>query len=123
MLHMNDIRAANKREKSAKYGNRKTDVDGITFDSGREAARYAELRLMERAGEISGLERQVPFELIPAQLLTNGSTERSVVYVADFCYWQGGHFVVEDAKGHRTPEYIIKRKLMKRIHDIEIVEV
>lgn len=120
MLYMKDIRAANKR---AKYGNRKTAVDGIEFDSAREANRYAELKLMEKAGEISCLDLQTPFELIPAQLLSDGSTERSCTYVADFSYWQDGRFIVEDAKGKRTSEYIIKRKLMKQVHNIEIREV
>lgn len=107
----------------SKYGNRKTEIDGQVFDSAKEANRYMELRLMERAGEIVGLECQVPFELVPRQTMTDGTVERAVAYVADFTYWQDGHFVVEDAKGKRTPEYIIKRKLMKKVHDIEIVEV
>ena len=79
--------------------------------------------MLERAGEISSLECQVPFELIPTQKLSTGKTERAVNYIADFTYWQDGHFVVEDAKGVRTKEYVIKRKLMLERHDIEIREV
>lgn len=105
-----------------KYGNRKVTVDGIQFDSVKEASRYQELRLLERAGEISGLERQVPFELIPEQTRSDGKKERSIVYIADFIYWMDGHMIVEDVKGLKTKEYILKRKLMLAIHGIEIQE-
>lgn len=107
-----------------KYGNRKTVVDGITFDSRAEARRYQELRLLERAGQISDLRLQVCYPLIPVQRLSNGNAERAVVYVADFTYFDDrGQLVVEDVKGARPKEYIIKRKLMKYFHDIEIKEV
>lgn len=106
-----------------KYGNRRTVIDGIPFDSQREARRYQELRLLERAGEISELRLQVSYPLIPAIRLRSGKMERGVTYVADFVYTERGETVVEDAKGVRTKEYIIKRKLMKQVHDIEIREV
>jgi hypothetical protein len=107
--------------KPAKYRNVKTEVDGIRFDSKREAACYRRLKLLERADKINALELQVRFPLtIRGQLVTT--------YVADFRYqerrdhgqWQD---VVADAKGHRTREYLIKKKLMKAIHGIEIMEM
>ena len=107
-----------------KYGARKVTVDGIRFDSLKEARLYRDLKLMERAGEICDLQLQVPFELIPTQKDEKGKViERKVVYKADFTYWQGGRFVVVDAKGVRTKEYIIKRKLMLQKYNIRVQEV
>ena len=107
----------------SKYGNKKTNNKGVLFDSGRESRRYSTLLLMQKAGEISNLERQVAFELIPKQRLSNGKCERSCKYILDFRYTDKDDFVVHnDSKGKRTPEYIIKRKLMKFIHGIEILE-
>lgn len=109
-----------------KYGNRKVEVDGITFDSQREAKRWRDLKLVEAAGEISHLERQVPYELIPAirDEKTGKVIQRSVTYVADFVYQTaGGEWIVEDAKGYRTEAYKIKKKLMLWRHGIRIVEV
>lgn len=125
----------------AKYGNRKVVVDGITFDSEREAHRYTELKLLEKAGKITGLQLQREFELIPAQrkmtdqIYTKGSNkgkfkpgkviEHKCSYVADFVYWdlETGEMIVEDVKGMRTKEYIIKRKLMLYKYGIRIREV
>lgn len=107
-----------------KYGNRKTEVDGITFDSVKEANRWMELKLLERAGEITFLERQVPYVLIPAQRDLKGKLlERECKYIADFVYTENGKVVVEDTKGMRTPEYIIKRKLLLERYGIRIKEV
>lgn len=112
-----------------KYHNKKVRVDGITFDSVREARRWQELKLMERAGEIRGLKRQVDFELIPSQRYTDWrtgkmKTERAIKYVADFVYRdRDGLMVVEDTKGFRTPEYVMKRKMMFWFHGIVIREV
>lgn len=93
----------------SKYSARKTAVDGIVFDSAKEARRYCELKLLERAGEISDLQMQVKFELIPKQ-----DGESAVNYKADFVYTEkDGARIVEDVKGFRTKEYIIKRKLFK----------
>lgn len=119
-----------------KYYSRKNTVDGICFDSQREAQRYCELALLQRAGKITNLERQKTYELIPAQYETyprlgkNGQKlkdgrrciEKAVTYVADFVYLQGGQLIVEDAKGVRTPEYVIKRKLMLYVHGIKVTE-
>lgn len=101
-----------------KYNAQKTKVDGIAFDSKKEARRYRELKLLENAGDIFDLRFQVPFELIPKQ-----KGERAVVYKADFTYWQDGKYIVEDAKGVRTDVYKIKKKLMLWRHGIAIREV
>ncbi|UQN37300.1 DUF1064 domain-containing protein [Alcaligenes aquatilis] len=108
-----------------KYGNRKTVVDNIKFDSGLEAARYQQLKLLERAGQISDLELQPRFELIPKQRRDDGKPERACEYVADFRYTDTatGQTVIEDAKGMRTRDYIMKRKLMLQVHGISVREV
>lgn len=110
----------------SKYKNKKTEVDGILFDSKKEARRYAELAKMEAAGEIEELSLQVPFELLPAQKDKDGKTvERACVYKADFVYLDNatGAVVVEDVKGKRTPEYIIKRKLMLWRYGVRVKEL
>jgi len=91
-----------------KYNARKMIVDGITFSSGKEARRYQELRLLEAAGEISDLQLQKVYELIP-----KGIDERAATYRADFTYMEAGKKIIEDVKGIKTPVYILKRKLMK----------
>ena len=108
-----------------KYNNEPTLLDGLRFDSRAEAKRYGELRLMERAGAITDLQRQVPFELVPACKRPGGGTERPVVYLADFVYHEGptGQRVVEDVKGAMTPEYRLKRKLMLWRWGVEIREI
>lgn len=108
----------------SKYHARKTVVDGIEFDSRREANRYAELKLLQRAGEITDLMRQVTYVLIPRQPKPSGGYERPVTYTADFAYLdRDGHTVVEDVKGVKTQQYIIRRKLMLYIHGVEVIEV
>lgn len=105
----------------SKYGNRKVATsDGIIHDSQKEAVRWTELKLLERSGEITDLQRQVKYELIPPQ-----KGERAVFYIADFVYTDNrtGETVVEDTKGFRTKEYIIKRKLMLWVHGIKINEI
>lgn len=128
------IEEVQRQKKSSKYGAKKMQAclaDGTqhTFDSVKEFDRYQELVLMERAGQISDLRLQVPFELIPKQKLTSGKTERACSYVADFVYEKNGEKVVEDVKGYRDPasaayaKFTIKRKLMLFIHHIEVQEV
>lgn len=86
--------------------------------------RWHELKLMERAGLISDLRRQVPFGLIPNLKDDSGRViERAVKYVADFCYIQDGEAVVEDVKGLRTREYVLKRKMMLYFHGIRVKEI
>lgn len=108
----------------SKYNSKKTVVDGQKFDSKKEARRYQELLLLEKAGEIKNLSRQVKFVLIPSQRDENGKVvERECSYKADFTYEEGIKTVVEDVKGFRTKEYIIKRKLMLWRYGIRIREV
>lgn len=108
-----------------KYGNRKTVIDGHIFDSKREAMRYSQLQLLQRAGQIKDLELQPRFELIPKQRRDDGKPERACEYVADFRYTDTatGQIVIEDAKGMRTRDYIVKRKLMLQVHGISVREV
>lgn len=106
----------------AKYHNRKVTRDGETFDSVKEYRRFCELRLLERAGAVTDLRRQVKFELIPAQRIDGKVVERACGYVADFVYVENGQQVVEDTKGMRTQEYRLKRKLMLWVHGIRIKE-
>lgn len=121
-----------------KYKNRKIIVDGIKFDSKKEATRYKELKMLEKAGIIHDVQRQVKYVLIPAQyehtsgIYSKGKNkgspkkgkliERECAYYADFVYTENGETVVEDTKGVKTPEYIIKRKLMLYVHNIKIKE-
>jgi hypothetical protein len=103
----------------SKYHNKQVTVDGIRFDSIREANRWQELKLMERAGEISGLARQVRIEIIPKTKLF-----RAAYYIPDFVYVDNrtGKTIYEDAKGYRTKEYQLKKKLLYWRHGIEILE-
>lgn len=93
-----------------KYNNKKVTIDGIKFDSKKEAKRYQELKLLENANQIRNLSRQVPFELIPKQ-----KDERAVRYIADFVYTDTmtEKVIVEDVKGFKTDVYKLKRKLFK----------
>ena len=108
----------------SKYNARKAEVDGITFDSRKEAQRYAELKLLLRGGEIRDLRLQVKYELIPKQ---NG--ERACEYIADFVYQdvRTGETVVEDVKGCKQGAayniFAIKRKLMLWRYGIRVVEI
>lgn len=123
-----------------KYGNKKIIIDSEVFDSKREYYRYMDLKLLETCGAISDLKRQVVYELIPVQRekstkvykkgrkkgqpIEGKIIEKAVTYIADFVYTDTttGKEVVEDAKGMRTRDYIIKRKLMLYIHGIKIRE-
>jgi len=107
-----------------KFGAVKTDVNGITFDSKGEAERYEELLWLEKAGKIVGLKTQVPFEIIPALLLPDGTKWQATKYIADFRYYDRdkGVWVTEDFKGLRTEAYKLKRKLMYKEHGIVIYE-
>lgn len=98
---------------SSKYHAKKTVVDGITFDSRKEADRYLVLKGMEEDGSIEDLRRQVRYELVPA-FDVDGKHYRPVCYVADFVYREDGREVVEDVKGVRTDVYKLKSKLFAR---------
>ena len=112
MLHINQIKPQKKKNK---YGAKATVVDGIRFHSAKEARRYGELILMERAGLISGLELQPQYDLRVNGLLI-------CRYRADFRYEEKGYLIVEDVKGLRTELYKLKCKMMKAIHNIDIRE-
>ena len=115
--------AAPVRRVRSKYGAVKTQVSGITFDSKREAARYIELLALLQAGDICDLRLQPSFEICPAIVL-DGKKQRALVYRADFAYEDHlGNQVYEDVKGHRTREYVLKRRLVKHLYGIEVREV
>lgn len=112
------------RSSRSKYGSQKVTVGGVTFDSQREYRRFCELSLLERAGKITNLQRQVKYVLIPSQKDEKGKViERECSYIADFVYVENGRLVVEDAKGYKTPEYRIKKKMALYFHGIRIKEV
>jgi hypothetical protein len=136
------------RKNNTKLNNATVTIDGITFQSIKEGQRYSELKLLEKAGNISNLELQKKYELIPAQYetvetgeyykvgakkgqpkLKSVCVEQAVSYIADFVYEENGQAVVEDVKGYRDPssapyaKFVLKRKMMLWIHGIKIKEV
>lgn len=130
----------NFRSNGTKYNSRKIERDGMTFDSIKEYRRFCELSLLEKAGKVTDLQRQVKFVLIPSQRINGKVVERACSYVADFVYQipvheqydtveghpvfaDGYETVVEDTKGFKTKDYIIKRKLMLHVHGIRIHEI
>ena len=111
----------------SKYKNRKVERGGIKYDSGKEAKRAFDLEIKQRKGEVSELKRQVKFVLqdsfkIPSKKTKQGfETIKEIAYIADFTYFMGGQFYIEDVKGYKTPEYKIKAKMLrKKIADGEI---
>lgn len=124
-----------------KYFSKKATIDGITFDSKKEADRYLVLKQREQRGEISDLQLQVPFILIPAQYETvteytpkthkdkkvQKLIEKKLTYIADFVYTENGKIIVEDVKGYKKSTayavFAIKRKLMLYFHGIRLREV
>ena len=121
----------------SKFGNRKAVIDGIRFDSKKEANFYLYLREAEKKGDISDLRLQVPYELIPAiyedqvihlktkDKVVQRCVQKAVHYVADFVYIEtsSNQEVVVDTKGFRTPEYKLKKKMMRAFKGINIIEV
>ncbi len=111
----------------AKYNNKKVVLNGITFDSQKEARRYRDLSLLERAGEIKSLELQRAFILAESVKFENETRRKPAVkYVADFVYQEKGQMVVEDVKSTMTrnlPVYRLKKHLMKSVHGLEIREI
>lgn len=110
--------------KKTKYANKKTVIDGITFDSKGEASRYFLLKDLERAGKISNLRRQVKFVLAPAVKIEGEKRKRpELTYYADFVYLQNGLEVVDDFKSPITQKlstFRIKQHLMKTVHGIDV---
>lgn len=106
------------RGRRSKYGAQPVNIDGLRFDSKKEAARWNQLVLLERAGVIQGLRRQVPFVLID-----KSKYGRAIKYVADFSYMQDGVEIVEDAKGYRTDVYKLKKRMLAERYGIIVKEV
>ena len=107
-----------KFKKSSKFGSKKTVVDGITFDSKWESERYGQLKAMERGGIVTDLELQVKYDIVINDI-------KICKYIADFVYKEESpdgkiKEIVEDAKGFETPEFKLKKKLMKAVHGIDI---
>lgn len=114
-----------KPAKQSKYKNTKVMIDGHVFDSKKEAKRYRDLKLMQRAGQIQDLQLQVVFVLVESVVL-DGRKKPAMRYIADFVYVQGGLKIVEDVKSlatRRLAAYRQKKHLMKSVHNIEIQEV
>ncbi len=113
-----------KHAKPHKFNAKKKVVDGITFDSTKEAKRYIELKMLEKAGEISDLELQPKFPIYVCRR-QNGELHHVCTYIADFKYRAGknGLLTIEDSKGIRTPVYRLKRKMVEAQYDIQIQEV
>lgn len=117
-----------------KYGNKKIIDGNEVFDSKKEYKHWCDLKILEKAGMISNLQRQVKYTLVPVQrepdtkgpkggIIKGKVIEREVAYFADFVYLKDGETIVEDTKGVRTKEYVIKRKLMLERHGIRIKEI
>lgn len=106
-----------------KYGNKRQSYGGASFDSKRELGRYQELELLEKAGEISHLKRQVRFPLESSGKPLRYSSGRQAVYIADYTYIDRKHpmVVIEDSKGARTDVYKLKRAIMQAM-GYEILE-
>jgi len=108
-----------RRGSRPKYGNKKVTIQGIKFDSKWEGERYLYLKSLERAGTIRDLELQVRFNLMV-------NDQKICAYIADFCYEREDkdgvwHYIVDDAKGVETPEFKLKKKLMKACLGIDIL--
>lgn len=111
--------------KAPKYKNKKTVIDGIEFDSKKEAIRWTQLKLMQAEGIINKLERQVPFVLEPSAIV-GGRKKPAIKFVADFVYYIHTKKYVEDVKSpvtRKCPAYRLKRHLMVNRHGIDVIEV
>jgi hypothetical protein len=116
------VKAMHGGPKRSKYSNVKTSVDGVTFDSAKEARRYQELKLQQMAGQIARLRWQVAF---PLYAYTPGGVETVAEYVADFTYLRDGQEIVEDVKSAatRVPLYRLKRKIFEANRGLTITEI
>lgn len=122
-----------KKQKHSKYGNRKVVMDGIKFDSEREAARFGELKVLRAMGKIRNLRLQANFTLVEGYTTIEGERIKPMVYRADFTYERATEpdcngtvywlREVEDAKGMKTKDYLLKKKLMQDKYNITIREV
>jgi len=123
-MRIKNLNPSNSRGlKKHKYNAKKVIVDGIKFDSGKEAERYLELKLLEKKGIISNLILQPKF-LLQESFEYKGKKERAIFYIADFEYIQNGKRIVEDVKGVKTDVYKLKRKLfLKKYPRVEFREI
>ena len=106
-----------------KYRNQPTVLDGEKFDSKAEAARWSELRLLERAGHIRGLERQVKYELAPSVKFSGSARAQPPLrLIVDFAYWEGDKRICEDVKSPATvtTAFTIKRHLLLAVHGLQV---
>lgn len=115
---------SNRKKTDSKYHAEKTKIDGIQFDSKKEADYYCELKMLKMAGEVKEIDRQVVFELLPSYK-RNGKTVRAITYRADFVVtYRDGSKNVIDVKGYQTDVYKLKKKmLLYRYPDINFQEV
>ena len=130
---LDKLAGAQKQKKRSKYGNRKVVRDGIKFDSEREAARFAELKVLRAMGKIRDLRLQANFTLVEGYTTIDGKRIKPMVYRADFVYERATEpdrngtvywlREVEDAKGTKTKDYLLKKKLMQNKFGITIREV
>ena len=111
-------------QNNSKYHAKKTTIDGIVFDSKKEALHFCVLRALERKGNVSNLQRQVKFVLIPSEKGIDGKKQREISYYADFVYYDSdGIRHVQDVKGVKTPVYRLKKRLMWHVHHINVEEI
>ena len=130
---LDKLAGAQQQKKRSKYNNRKVVMDGIKFDSEREAARFAELKVLRAMGKIRDLRLQVNFTLVEGYTTIEGERIKPMVYRADFTYERAAEpdrngtvywlREVEDAKGAKTKDYLLKKKLMRGKYGITIREV
>lgn len=130
---LDKLAGAQKQEKRSKYGNRKVVRDGIKFDSEREAARFGELKVLRAMGKIRDLRLQANFTLVEGYTTIEGERIKPMVYRADFTYERAAepdcngvvHWLreVEDAKGMKTKDYLLKKKLMQDKYNVTIREI
>lgn len=115
---MTNIRLQQLSNAYSKYKNQKIIVDGIKFDSKKEAKRYTELKILEKAKIIKELELQKVFEIQPKYTNNNGEKIREITYKADFFYYDNEkeQYIVEDTKGYRTEVYKLKKKLFEYVY-------
>jgi hypothetical protein len=108
-----------------KYKNKKVETNGIIFASVKEYKRYKELKLLEKAGEITNLELQKKYELQPKYVNNDGKIIRAIHYIADFVYYdkKKNKYIIEDTKGYRTEVYKLKKKMFEYKYDLVIKEI
>lgn len=112
------------KKKPLKYRNKPQTIDGIRFDSKHEARRWQELLILQSTGRITGLERQVKYELAPKiKLLGDARTRPAIRMIIDFRYWEGDQMILEDAKGDVDPVWRIKQHLLKTVHGLDVRKV